>query len=362
MSKGGVQAYANVQARVRAMAGQLLDAAEWNKLHYSANLESLIDNLMGTSYAEYLKSVKDVKLTPRRIAFEIHKRLANAFIKLIRNTPDFAQELIRQFFLLYEVDNLKATLRGIELSEPWEIIRYMLFPMEGYPTLPFEQMVQTGNINSALKLITNTRYRRVLAPALERYNQEGSLFPLEVALDLNYWQQVWELLNMLPKTDFKIATNLVGLVIDKNNLTWAARYRIYHNLSDYEIINYTLSFGDKVDDAIIRQIASGRALRDVVTTIYPSLTDVINRQETEDSDLPMIEVILNRQINEKCLEAFVGNPFNIGIIISYLFRLEYEIQDIILLIEAKSLNVPISTYKNFLINPIRHSTMRHEAK
>ncbi len=362
MNSSGVLAYANVQSRVRGMAGKLLSATDWARLHSSVSLEALIDNLIATNYSEYLVGIKDLKLATKRTAFEIRKRLANAFIKLIRNAPDSAKPLIRQMFLLYEVDNLKATLRGIELAEPWEKIRYMLFPMEGYPTLPFQAMAEAGNIISALQLLSNTSYHKVLTPALERYTQENTLFPLEIALDLDYWQQVWTLINQLPKADWKIATHLLGLIIDKNNLTWAARYRIYHNLSDFEIINYTLSFGDKVNDAIINQIASGKPLQAVVSELYPRLFDSFGKSQDEESSLPMIEVMLNRQINAKCKDAFVGSPFNIGIILGYLIQLEYEIQDIILLLEAKSLGIPGSSYMNYLINSIDLSMMTSKVK
>ena len=40
-------------------------------------------------------------------------------------------------------------------------------------------------------------------------------------------------------------------------MVWAIRYRVYHHLSEEEIINYPLPFGYQVRDEDIRAIAAG---------------------------------------------------------------------------------------------------------
>ena len=55
---------------------------------------------------------------------------------------------------------------------------------------------------------------------------------------------------------------------------WAIRYRVYHQLSEEELINYTLPFGYHVRDADIRAIAAGDDIAQVVKRIYPDLTNV----------------------------------------------------------------------------------------
>jgi hypothetical protein len=36
---------------------------------------------------------------------------------------------------------------------------------------------------------------------------------------------------------------IIGSLLDMNNLMWAIRYKVYHKLSEEELINYTLPFG-----------------------------------------------------------------------------------------------------------------------
>lgn len=358
MTVTGVQAYALINAQVRGMSSKLLDTNDWNRLDACINLESLIGILKTTEYGTFLTGLKEGTLTTRRTAFEIRKRLTSSTIKIINKAPDFAQPLLNQFFQINEVDNLKAILRGIQLGWNWETIRYMLFPLEGYTTLPYQKMVETGNIPDALGLLSGTRYRRALAPAIERYQQENSLFPIEVALDLDHWQETWSLVNALPQPDREIARGLLGLIIDKDNLTWAARYRIYHHLSESEIINYTLPFGNKVNDEVIHAVASGTDFITIVNKVFPELADTIEMGTLGSFDLALIETLIQRLILLKCRLAYTGVPFNIGVLLALMIQLEYEVHDLTLLIEAKSMNIKPLVYQPYMINLINKASNR----
>lgn len=352
MTAAGVSAYAYIFARVRSMIGELLPEESYVRLNACPNLNVLLFVLGNTSYGKILKKSQDTSFTSRRASYEIRKKLSSSFQTIIKHSPDYAQPLLIQLFKLYEVDNLKAVLRGIAIHEAWDKIRFTLFPMEDYPTLPFEEMAKSGSIEESIPLLYGTDYYRVIQHALDRYLTEENLFPLEVALDLNYWQDVWRLVNSLPQTELTTAKKLIGLLIDKNNLTWAARYRLYHKLSESEIINYTLPFGYKVDDTIIRAIASGKDINQVVSEVFPSIMDGSIQDSHAAKQLPWIEIQMTRMIQQSCHTTFSRASFNIGLLLAYLFSLEIEIQDLTLLIEAKALDIPAAVYGPYMIHTI----------
>ncbi len=353
MSNRGVSAYAYVYTRIHGMIGRLLPTAAFSRLSNSPDLPSLLAALHDTDYAKYLENTKDGSLTSRRASYEIHKRLTDAFRMIMKYAPDSALPILKQTYQLYELDNLKAVLRGIEIGETWETIRFMLFPMEGFQTLPFEEMVKAGSVEKATTLIKATPYYPVLIRAMDRYREEGSLFPLEVALDLDYWRRSWDQVNALPQHEKQITQKLLGLIIDKNNLTWAARYRIYHHLTESEIINYTLPFGYRIDDEIIRSVASGLPLTELVAKAYPAITPFITSQEGITEKLPLVEVALTRMFLQTCRSVFTMNSFDIGFVLAFLYLLEIEIQDLTLLIEAKALGIQPERYAPYLFNQLR---------
>jgi len=336
------------------MIGKLLDDQTIARLITSPDLNTLIAKLEETSYGLYLAGIEESIKSSRRAAYEIRKKLTGDYKVIITHGPAFARPLLDQLYKLYEVDNLKAVLRGIEIGESWEKIRYTLFPFEDYPTLPYEEMVRQGTVESTIELLHNTGYEADLKLALTRYHEEKSLFPLEVAIDLNYWQTLWNQIESLPLQDQKIARKLIGMLVDKNNLTWAARYRVYHRFSESEIINYTLPFGYKVDDDAIRAIAADRDPYQLLAEIYPAIGNMGSLEGKSTGKWQLNETVFTRLIYSECRKTFGEGSFTIGLPLAYLLVLEMEIQDLTLLFEAKSLEMPADIYTPYLIHKLPH--------
>jgi vacuolar-type H+-ATPase subunit C/Vma6 len=347
---GGVYEYAHVNARVRAIYSTLITPLMWNDLISATDYRFLISLLRPTDYGPYLLQVDEKDLTPRRAVYQINKQMADIYATVLRVAPEPTCPLLVQYYRNFEVDNLKALLRGILLGGTWDQLRYFLFPLGPSTVLPAQTMVQSGSVSAAVELLRGTPYYVTLSHAMRRYNAEQSLFPLEVALDLNYWRTIWNEINHLPERDRSQALQIVGSLLDVNNLMWAIRYRVYYNLSEEEIINYTLPFGYQVRDADIRAIAAGADIPPVVERIFPSLTDVYSLLLEPRKGLPELEMRLQRIVREHCKKAFLGYPFHIGVPLGYLVLKKMEIQDLIVLIEAKSSGLPVEEFRPFLVS------------
>jgi len=349
MPTGGVNGYAFINARVRVMYSTLLSAQETAQLVESPDLNALLTLLKHTAYAPYLEKVKDKDLTARRAAFQIRGRLADTFTSIIHAAPEHTRSLLTQFYRYFEVANLKAVLRGIVTQTPWEQVRFVLFPFGTEAVFPVQEMLEAGSVAAAAELLRGTPYYETLSFALKRYNTEQNIFPLEVALDLNYWRELWKLVHLLPDNDRVQALKIVGEMVDMNNLMWVIRYRVYHNLSEEELINYTLPFGYRVRDEDIRAIAAGADISQVVKRVYPQLTDVDGMLQEPRLGLPSLEMAIQHRVIERCRAAFVGSPFHIGLPLAYLALSEYEIQDLVVMIEAKATGVSVEDFRKYLV-------------
>lgn len=349
MPSGGVSGYAAIHAHVRAMVSTMLTPQMWASLYEATDLSALIGLLKDTAYGPYLMMVEDKNLTPRRAVYQMNGHLADAYATVIRLAPTHTRALLTDLYRRFEVDNLKAVLRGIVTGAPWDRVRYVLFPLGSVAILPAPAMVETGSVGAAVELLRDTPYYDTLSHAMKRYTAEQSLFPLEVALDLNYWRQLWSDVNHLPSQDRTQSLRIVGSLLDMSNLMWAIRYRVYHHLSEEEVINYTLPFGYRVRDEDIRAIAAGADIAQVVAHTYPALTDVDRLLQEPRSGLPKLELELQRHIVEQCRAAFIGYPFHIGIPLAYVVLNRLEIQDLTVLVEAKSSLVPAEEFRPYLL-------------
>jgi V/A-type H+-transporting ATPase subunit C len=349
MVGGRVPEYAAVHARVRGMYADMLAPETWVALREAVSYASLIEILKETVYGSYLAEVEDKTLTPRRAVYQVKKHLAKAFDVLVPLVPRLARFLMVQIYHRYEVDNLKALMRGIERGTAWERVRYVLFPLGSFTTLDAEGLMEAEGVGAAVERLRDTPYYDTLSHAMKRYTAEGSLFPLEVALDLDYWRRLWRDLDRLTGTDRAQARRIVGSLLDATNLMWAIRYRVNHHLSEEEIINYTLPFGYRVHDEDVRAIAAGADVAQVVTRVYPDLEGVSELLKEPQAGLPQMEAQLQRYVVKECRTAFVGYPFHVGVPAAYLILTEFEIQDLTVLVEAKASQMPAERFHPYLL-------------
>jgi len=353
---GGVTDYAAISSRVRAMYAELLTPQDMARLSEASDFLTLFNSLKSTAYGPYLDSLKDKDINPRRVIIQIKRKLADSFYSVIQMSPVQTRPLVKQLYRYYEIGNLKAVLRSIMTVSAWNTetghwdrVREVLFPLGAASVLPAQAMVESGSVATAVDLLQGTPYEEPLSFAMKRYSAEQNLFPIEVALDLGYWRRLWAEAKKLTGPDREHGVKIIGSLLDMNNLMWAIRYRVYHKLSEEEIVNYTLPFGFRVQDSDIRAIAAGADIASVVTRIYPGIADVNALLENPQTGLPKLEVLLKRQVMKQCLAAFVGSPFHIGIPLAFLVMHDLEVQDLIVLIEAKSSNMPDEEYRPFLL-------------
>nr|MBN1230170.1 V-type ATPase subunit [Anaerolineae bacterium] len=190
-----ITAYAAIQARVRAMYSTLLSSQAWPDLVETANFNLLIESIKQTAYGPYLTRVDDNLLTPRRAVFQLKQRLSDIYFTVVRQAPENTRPLFTQLYRHFEVNNLKAVLRGIAAGTSWEQVLYVLFPLDSETVLPAQRMLEAGSMEAAVNLLRGTPYYGTVSHSMERYTAEQSLFPLELALDLNYWRSLWHDVN-----------------------------------------------------------------------------------------------------------------------------------------------------------------------
>jgi len=346
---GGASGYAAIHSRVRVMYSSLFSAQFETVLCDATDLTALVGLLKDTPYAPYLADLEENNLTPRRVVHQNRHRLSDIYMTIIHAAPAHTRSLLIELFRHFEIDNLKAVLRGILTGSPWEQVQGVLFPLGVLGVLPAEKMLEAGTIEAAVALLSNTPYYDTLTHAMKRYSEEQSLFPLEVALDLNYWRNLWVNTNRLPSQDRTQSLRVIGPLVDMTNVMWALRYRVYHRFSEEEVINYTLPFGYRVRDEDIRAIAAGADIVRVVERLYPGLNEVENLLEEPERGLPKLELQLQRRLIGQLKSIFTGFPFHIGLPLAFLLLNELELQDLTVLIEAKATYMATEEYTPYLL-------------
>jgi vacuolar-type H+-ATPase subunit C/Vma6 len=340
--------YADLSAHVRGLVGYLTTVEQWRMLLEVPDLESYVEVLRNLPYGRDLTFPEPVKLSTLELRFS--QTITEEYEKFIMLTHGTVRVLLHELWRRFELGNLKAILRHLA-EERMVPIEDVIIPLRK-SELPLVELSRATDLKTAVDLLSGTVYGPPLADALPRYESEGTLFPIEVALDLAYWRRVWRAVTALRGVDLNWAQRLIGNRLDALNITWAFRYRIYYDLSEEEIINYTLPYGYKSSDNVLRAIASGVGIEEVIGMVWGRgyLDFAGPSGEGIRADLRAFEVALGRLECRLARGPLTGLPFHVGLLLGYLLLKECEAHDLIIIAESKRQGMPSTEVEPYLVS------------
>lgn len=317
--------YAAVQGNIRARLSRLLDRATWDRLLEARTLPDLVRIVAETAAGP------ELTLDGAIDAEHLRGEVAAAGATLVRFLPRASREVVAWYNRRFEIENLKTILRAVHYRLDPERARASLVPLR-FSRWRWETLAEAGSIAAVIDEIRDSPYARPLENALERYQQERRLFYLEVAVDLFYFQQLVRLIESQTGQDAADARRFLGRWIAIQNLLWAYRYRIYGRMTPEEIVNYTLHQAFTAGLDTVRRIALGSPL----ATEAERLGFQIPADLSEVEALTEIEMLAARELFRLAAAATSRPLFHLGGVLAYLWLLDAEVRDLMLIVEGKA--------------------------
>lgn len=333
--------YSATNAQVRGLASQLLSDETWQALQSAEDLGIALSILRTTPYADIVQSIEsrgDISLE------NLERRLSARAARNVRRAMTFVtgaqRGLLQVWWQHFELENLKALFRGFDQGLTPDAIRRFLVPMDESSRLPWEALIHIQSVPGLIDRLTGTHYGVPLRNALPAYQHSGSLFPIEIALDIRYYRDLAAAISALGGPDLEDARRVFGTRLDMLNILWAFRHRVYYRLSAEEIVNYTLWQTFRTDTNLIRDIALGARPEEILDRVWGRGTvdlSLLERAEEETSMVTMLELTLERFWWRLARASMRGYPFRLGMVLGYLVTQEIEISDLVTLLEAKAM-------------------------
>ncbi|HOG46057.1 MAG TPA: V-type ATPase subunit [Anaerolineae bacterium] len=341
----GASQYARPNAAMRAMLGALLAPQEKRALVAAPSLEDAMRRLRATPYGRDLAVAEaGGELLPLEKALQ--RTLVGTYGRLIRTLEGAPRDLVEELLRHFEVDDIKAILRGLATGAPAAKIRALLVPLGRWERLPLERLLAAPSVAEAVRALGRLPYARPLGEALPRYEAERSLFPLEVALDLDYFRRLWARLEALSGGDRVGAVRILGARYDVLNVTWLLRYKLTYRLSAQEIFNYTLPHGYRVDDGVIRRATTAGDLAGLIAALPQPYRGLL--APLEGASLAHMEAALCRYLWHDARALLAGYPFQAGAILAYLHLKEAEVHDLVAILAGKRSGRPAAEIEALL--------------
>ncbi|MEW6381317.1 MAG: V-type ATPase subunit [bacterium] len=336
--------YSYVNAKFRALKSRLLGPADFENLLGVSGYSGLVECLRATSYGPYLSQAAT---SYDGLIKVFYQDLFDCYAKVIRSLGGSRKHLIQHLYQKYELENLKVIVRIISQDKPREEGEQVLLPIPESRSFSPGTLLQAKGLEDLLVQLRRTSYYSPLKSALYRFEEEKDTFPLEMALDLSYYNQLWKIISTLSRREQNIVRSLLGVQMDILNITWIFRFKEVYHFSPEEILNYGLMQGFRISPERRRKLAFSVDRKDVITNLagtpYKALLADLKDAEACSTQLCCY-------LQDLIRKNWQGFPFHIGTVLDLVFFKEIEVKNLISITEAKRLNLSREMIADYVVN------------
>ncbi|MDF0650689.1 MAG: hypothetical protein CV081_02375 [Nitrospira sp. LK265] len=351
--------YAYTNARIRAMEGRLLNRGQYESLLGCAIFDGLIEILKRSPYACPLEQAftgygpADPVGTVARIDEALRRDLTQNLTVLRCFFSNRSRELINRLFLLWDVYNLKAVLRGKQAAAPVEEILETTLPVGILDDFAVGELARAPTMQAVAHLLETWRHplSRPVSTGLDLLGETDNLEPLESELDRFAVVHTSRLVADGNDNDRAVRDYLLFLV-DKANLLTALRYLAEGSaLSSIEAGRHFLKAGGRFTRTHYEAVVGARDIRDGLAgldaTPYGWLAGSVS--DKEHISLPLVERKLDLVTVRKAASLSRPDPLGIGLAILYIEQKTNEVRNIRMILRGKALGMLNEQIEEWLV-------------
>ena len=342
-----VKRFGFINAKLRTRLGNLLPDDFFDRLVRANNLVEAMLQLKDTAYASLEKvysETGDLKMAE----LELYSEEIALYREVQKYLDPVLAEFINALLLRYEIDIVKNVVRlwfdrkvrGRDISSASGYV-YSGKIIHQFDT---DEMIEAADIEALAKSAAGTPYAAMITKWSEHILQEQTLFPLEMDLDAFFYDALHAAAKKLDKKDQAIVSRIIGVEIDMENISRTIRLRMFARLPAEDIVRFTVNGGNKVSRPLIRKAAEAGNENDVLSAFiesaYPGFSGFLGDGTDARRRLGLIESLLADVLKQEVRRLMLGNPFTIGIILSYFFFRKKEMSSLMTILNAKYYAIP----------------------
>ncbi len=326
--------YPSINAKLKGMYAKRLKNDDLQDLAKQNNLKSAVAILKNKSSSlNVLSEDADREQIEKVLNGEIIYDIEKIVKYLDKNDTQIFNLLISK----YEIRCIKRAIKLLysknEYDENIKIWTNTIFTdLKGLESIK--------SIDEFLKIINNTKYKKILKKYFENKNTEYSIFEIENELDKMYLKSIYN-----SAGNNKNLKKMIGAKIDFTNILWIYRMKKYYNFSENKIeksiidINYALK---KNQILLLVKAKNIEELNEILKgTVYSNIAT---------DDIYELECNMKKYLHGLYIKNFKSNLLSINCIYSYLNLVELENKDIISIIEAVRYGIDKEKLLKKLIN------------
>lgn len=335
--------YGFINAKVRAMRSRLLHESVYRSLISAKDEREFLSVL---SQTRYKGQVENLHTQPTEIAeYLLEKEEIEEFQEIESYTKGHSKKFFKALLSRYDAEQLKILLRLWHGQK--KEIDLSLFRFITYPISP-ESVLEAKSVQDIAKSIEKTPFVSAFEKSIPLYEEQKTLFPIELAIDRTLFESIWKTGMHLHRADRPIVHRLLGLELDLKNLDWIYRYRTYYKMAMAEIRDWLLPYGFLFRPEQLVEWANANRLSEAWRMAF-HLADFTFEEENPASSLNALEHFLYRVQLEEARRAFRALPLSIGTLLGYFYERRIETRNLKMLFLAKRYKLPASEWEPYLV-------------
>jgi len=330
-----IRKYAFINAKVKARRSRRLSEEFFRTAARTRSLPEAIQLFRDTPYPS-LTTVYNETGDIRLVEKDLLSREIALYTDLIRFLPPDVRLFSESLFLRYEIDSLKFALRlwyaqCVRAKNITRMFGYFL-PVSIRHDPDYRALINAPDEERVLEIIRNTPYGDLIREGLLRCRADKTLYPVEWALDRYYFRQLVESLSVLTRRDRSPAAGIISRLTDRQNLLTLLLFRRSSAFPDSTAGGSFLEGGETITRTFFEESLKmeDAVFREALHRLFPHLSfGVLNKA------LPQLFSEMEENIREISRKLAGGDPFSIGIILSWYLSGQDEFRKITRLLNEK---------------------------
>jgi V/A-type H+-transporting ATPase subunit C len=248
-------------------------------------------------------------------------------------------KFFRALMYHHEADNLKSIFRYVASRRTnRDELRRRLY-MSKHSRLSYDNILAARDFTELSDALRGTRYYRILVEPLKRLysGDEHSLFPLETALDIFVELSLYKALKKLETSERGALLPIFGVRVDLYNIYVLYRALKFYDLTPEETLNRLLPVRFRVTMSVLRDLVRAGSednIADALKARFPQYAGLIPSALADEHPQLALERNIKRYIYEQVRRVFAGGLPGFHTAVSYYIMKEFEIADLIKIIEC----------------------------
>lgn len=345
-----VDVYGFINAKLRARIGMMRQDRLVENLLKAPTLVDAVAQLRDSPYRrvaevyDHTGDLQQMELVLLHHEIEMH-RLVTTYLE---GKPT---SLVNHLLAKIELDNLKNTIRlwysSIVRRRAIRFRSEYLFKEQILTPINWTALINATSWEDLVRLLAHTPYEAVIETFTRASIEEEGLFGLESALDRSWYMDLITIIDTLSARDREVARSIFLVEIDLRNLATLVRYGRYYQMEGEAIEALLLPWGTVVSSKESgHYLAKEPAERDALALInhfYRGLDSLdesarggsVRHDEPGVLENLKIEGYLAKRRGELYQKILSGDPFTIGLVLSYFFLFKEETSTIKATINGK---------------------------